>query len=323
MTAPRSDRGRGATTPTDIPARGWKDVLSRTWHEAKEDHLLLLAAGVAFFGLLALVPTLFATVAIYGLVADPSDVQQHVDDLFGAAPTAVQDFVQQQLRQVTEQSTGANTIGAAVALVIALWSASSGMKHLMDALNATYDEREGRGFVRVRGTAIVLTLGAIVFALATIAVITVVPRLGPLAFLTWPLLAAGFVAALAVLYHYAPSRDNAEWRWTTPGALVATALWLLASIAFSIYAANFGRFNETYGSLGGIVVVMLWLFISAAAVLLGGELDAEMERQTSRDTTIGRDRPMGQRDAYAADTVGPTAEEASTETRRRDQRAKR
>lgn len=312
------DRGRDATTPTDIPPRGWKDVLARTFAESKQDQLVLLAAGVAFFALLAIVPGLFALVSVYGLVADPSDVQRHVGDLLGTAPTEVRNFIEQQLEQVTGSSDGATGVAAVIGVLVALWSASSGMKHLIDALNAAYDEDEGRGFLKVRGLSLALTIGAVLFVIVSVGVITIVPQVvpGPLALLRWPLLGAGFVAGLAVLYRYGPSRDNAEWRWTTPGALVATALWLVASGAFSIYAGSFGSYNETYGSLGGVVVVMLWLFLTAAAVLFGAELDAEMERQTTYDTTEGRDRPLGHRDAVAADTVGPTAEEVKVEKRR-------
>jgi membrane protein len=291
--------------------------------QAKEDRLVLLSAGVAFFGLLALVPGLVALVSVYGLVADPADVSRHVEDLLGAAPSEVQDFAEQQLRSVAAGAGGATGVGLAVSVVVALWSASSGMKQLVEALNATYDEQEGRGFVRVRGLALLLTIGAVLFVVVAVGVIAVVPALvpGPVALLRWPLLGAAFVAALAVLYRVAPSRDEPDWRWVTPGALVATALWLVASALFSIYVANFGSYNETYGSLGGIVVVMLWLFLTAASVLVGAELDAELERQTVADSTHGPDEPMGDREAYAADTVGPTAEEVALDRRRRRERA--
>ncbi len=311
------DRGRGAESPSDIPARGWKDVLVRTAAEAKRDHVTLLAAGVAFFGLLALVPTMIAAVALYGLVADPADVTRHVDELLGAAPGAARDLLLDQLRGVTEESSGAG-VSLAIGLAVALWAASSGVKHLIDALNAAYDEEEGRGFFKVRGLALLLTLGAILFVAVAVVVLTVVPALveasglGDAAGLAinivrWPLLAVGFAVALAVVYRYGPDRDDAEWRWVSPGAVAATLLWLAASAAFSIYVSSFGSYNETYGSLGGVVVAMLWLFLTALAVLLGAELDAELERQTRHDTTEGRDEPMGAREAHAADTVGPTA----------------
>jgi len=308
-------RGRDATSPTEIPPRGWKDVLARTATEAKNDQLSLLASGVAFYALLALVPGLVTLVSIYGLVADPADAAGHVRDLLGTAPGEVRDFVEQQLTSVAEGDASAAGLGLLLGLAAALWSASSGMKHLIDALNAAYDEEEGRGLVKVRLLSLALTVGAVVFVVAAIGVITVVPAVveGPLALLRWPVLAAAFVGALAVLYRYGPSRDEPEWHWTTPGAILATVLWIAGSGLFSLYVGSFGSYNETYGSLGGVVVVMLWLFLTAAAVLLGAELDAELERQTRYDTTEGRDRPMGQRDAYAADTVGPSAEEVKVQ----------
>jgi len=313
-------RGRDATSPTEIPARGWRDVLTRTFTEAKADHVPLLAAGTAFFGLLAIVPALVAFVSLYGLVADPAEVTRQVGDLLGAAPTEVRDLVERQLSAVASSSSSSIGLGLAAGLVVALWSASSGMSHLIEALNAAYDERESRRFLRLRGLALLLTLGAVLFLVAAVVVLTVVPALlegsalpagaeTTLTVLRWPLLAVGFATALAVLYRHAPDRDDAEWRWVTPGALVATALWLVGSGAFSVYVARFGSYNETYGSLGGIVVAMLWLFLTAYVVLLGAELDAELERQTLHDTTEGRDEPIGQRGATAADTVGATAEQ--------------
>lgn len=328
------ERGRHADSPAEIPARGWRDVLARTAAEAKSDQVSLLAAGVAFFGLLALVPALVALVSVYGLVADPSDVSRHVGDLLGAAPAEMRDLVENQLEAVTERSSSSAGIGALVGIVVALWSASSGMKHLIDALNAAYDEEEGRGFLKVRGLSLLLTVGAIVFLLVAFGTLAIVPAvlegsaLGDAAqafiqVLRWPALALAFGTALAVLYRYAPSRDDAEWRWVTPGAGVATVLWLVGSGLFSLYVSRFGTYDETYGSLGGVVVAMLWLFLTALVVILGAELDAETERQTRQDTTEGRDRPMGDRDAHAADTVGPTADEVKVQRRRQKAAANR
>lgn len=319
-----AERGRGASTPTDIPAKGWKDILSRTMAEAKSDQVPLLAAGVAFFGLLALVPALVAFVSLYGLLADPADVSRDVGELLGAAPSEVRDLVENQLETVTADSSSAIGFGLVAGLAVALWSASSGMKHVIDALNVAYDEVEGRGFFKLRALALLLTVGAVVFLVIAMGVLTVVPALlegsalGDAAELTisilrWPALALAFASALAVLYRYAPSRDEAEWRWVTPGASVATVLWLIASGLFTLYVSRFGSYNETYGSLGGVVVAMLWLFLTAYVVILGAELDAEMERQTLVDSTEGRDEPLGQRDANAADTVGATAEQVKAQ----------
>ena len=308
------NRGREAERPGGIPVRGWKDVVTRVKAQLKEDDVPLLAAGVAFFALLALVPTLVAVVSLYGLVADPSDVQRTVDDTLQAAPAEVSDLVSSQLESVIDSSPSGLRLGVFAGLALALWSASSGMKHLMGALTLAYDEVDDRKFVRLRGLALLLTLGAIVLALLALAGMVVPDGLDDsgstgtlrtvLQFARWPVLALIVVVALSVLYRWAPDRDAARWRWVSPGALLATAVWLVASIAFSIYTANFGKYNETYGTLGAIVVVMLWLYITAYAVILGAELNCELERQTVVDTTKGPERPLGERGAYAADTLG-------------------
>ena len=308
------NRGREAERPGEIPVRGWKDVVTRLKAQLKEDDVPLLAAGVAFFALLALVPTLVAVVSLYGLVADPADVQRTVEDTLQAAPTEVRDLVSSQLESVIDSSPSGLRLGVFAGLALALWSASSGMKHLMGALTLAYDEVDDRKFVRLRGLALLLTLGAIVLALLALAGMVVPDGLDDsgstgtlrtvLQFARWPVLALIVVVALSVLYRWAPDRDAARWRWVSPGALLATAVWLVASIAFSIYTANFGKYNETYGTLGAIVVVMLWLYITAYAVILGAELNCELERQTVVDTTKGQERPLGERGAYAADTLG-------------------
>lgn len=311
-----SDRGRGADAPRRVPARGWKDIAVRTGKEAKADNLVLMAAGVAFFALLALVPALVAIVSIYGLVADPADVSSQIDDALAAAPSEVRELVSSQLRSVTEQSSGGLGLGLALGVALALWSASGGMKQLMTAINEAYDEEETRGFLALRGTALLLTLGAIVFVVAAVGVITAVPALledtalgsaarVAMSLLRWPLLGAGLVVGLAVLYRYGPDRAEPRWTWTAPGTLVAVVLWLVASMAFSVYTSNFSSYGETYGSLGAVVVLMLWLMISAATVIIGAEINAEAEHQTRADTTEGQPRPMGTRDAEVADTLGP------------------
>ncbi len=318
--APEADRGREAEAPTQVPARGWWDVLMRTKAEAKTDNVPLLAAGIAFYALLALVPALAAVVSIYGLAADPADIGRHVGDLLGAAPTEVRDLVETQLRSISEGARSQAGLSVVIGLVLALWSASSGTKHAIEAVNAAYDEPETRGFFKLRSVALALTLGAVLFFLVAIALIAVLPAAleetslgGPvrtaLNVLRWPLLAFAVLTALAIFYRYAPDRDQPRWRWVSPGAVVATLLWLAGSAGFAFYTANFARYNETYGTLGAIVVVMLWLFLTAYAVLLGAELNAELERQTRKDSTTGQPRPLGQRGAYAADTVGETAAE--------------
>jgi membrane protein len=316
-------RGREAEHPHQVPAKGWWDVAMRTKVEAKDDRVTLLSAGVAFYALLALVPALVALVSIYGLVADPSEVDEQVRDLLGAAPSEVREMISSQLSSITEEGSTGLGWAVVIGIVVALWSASSGVNNLIVAINAAYDEDDTRGFVKRRGLALLLTIGAIVFLVVAFAVIALLPSMladtgvgdaGRLAagVLRWVLLFAGMLVALAILYRYSPDRDEPRWSWVTPGAILATVLWLVGSALFAFYAANFGKYNETYGSLGAVVVVMLWLFLTALAVILGAELNAELERQTARDTTKGPEVEMGERRATAADTHGPTAEELRT-----------
>jgi membrane protein len=313
-------RGCTADEPTDIPARGWKDILTRTKAEVKADRVSLMSAGVAFYALLALVPALAAVVSIYGLVADPSTVDRQANSWLGTAPREVRELIRTQLHSITDNAQTQAGIGVVAGIILALWSASSGMSHLIEATNVAYDEEDERGFVKKRGLALLFTFGAVVFVLISIGLISILPSVladagvGSIGRLVasiarWILLLFGMMTALAVLYRYAPDRDNPKWRWTSPGAIVATLIWLAASALFAFYTANFAKYNETYGSLGVVVVVMLWLFITVMCVLVGAELNCETERQTVEDSTEGPERPLGSRDATAADTVGPTAEQ--------------
>jgi membrane protein len=292
----------------------------RTKTEVKEDRVSLMAAGVAFYALLAMVPALVAVVSIYGLVADPSTVDKQMNSWLGTAPREVRELVRTQLKSITENAHAQAGIGLVVGIILALWSASSGMGHLIEATNVAYDERDQRNFIKKRGLALLFTLGAVLFVLFAIGLISILPKVLADAgtgaagrwiagVIRWIVLLFGMLFALAVLYRYAPDRDDPKWRWTSPGASVATLIWLVASVLFAIYTANFAKYNQTYGSLGVVVVVMLWLFITAMCVLIGAELNSEVERQTEEDTTEGPERPMGTRQATAADTLGETAEE--------------
>lgn len=301
----RSDAspGRRASAPQKISGKGWVEVLKRTKDESKQDNLPLLAAGVAFFALLSLVPALAAVVSVYGLVADPADVDRQVGEALAAAPAEVRDLVAQQLESVTSQSGGGLGLTVVVSVLLALWSASSGMKHLMTAVNVAYDEDETRGFVTLRLRALLLTVGAIGFAVVAIGLLTVAPGGIVVDVLRFPLLGIGLMIGLAILYRYAPDRDEPRWAWTAPGTIVATVGWLVGSLLFSLYTSTMGSYAETYGALGAVVVLMLWLMLTAAVIVMGAEINAEAERQTVRDSTEGQERPMGARGAFAADTV--------------------
>ena len=306
--------GADAARPTEVPARGWKQVALRVKDELKRDNVPLLGAGVAFYAIIAIVPALVAFMSIYGLFATPADAEQHVTELLAAAPSEVRELVREQLTNVVSEDDAGLGISAAIGFLIAIWSASSGMKHLISAINSAYDEEETRKFFALRGTAVLLTIAGVIGLAIAIGVITVLPRMledsglggaGQLAvsILRWPLLGLGLLVALAVLYRYAPDRDNPRWAWVAPGSVAAVIGWLVASILFSVYTSNFGSYGETYGSLGAVVVLMLWLMISATMIVIGAELNAEAEHQTAEDSTEGRPQPRGSRGAYVADTM--------------------
>jgi membrane protein len=280
-----------------------------------QDRLSIIAAGVAFYGLLAVFPGLIALVGLYGLAFDPQQVEQQVATLSGILPAEARDVLLAQLRDLTTTDRTSLGIGAIGGLLLALWSASAGMRTLMEALNVAYDEEEKRGFVRFYGTALLLTLAAIIGAVIAIGMVIALPvvlklvGLGEalkwlIAVAAWPILVGMMLLGLAIVYRYGPSRAQPRWRWVSWGAVSATVLWVVGSALFSLYVTRFGNYNETYGSVGAIVILLMWFLLSSYAVLIGAELNAEMERQTRRDTTSGREEPMGEREAYAADTVG-------------------
>jgi membrane protein len=309
---PNDRRGREADSPQEIPARGWLDILKRTVKQLKSDNIPIVAAGVAFYVFLALVPALIAVISVYGLVAEPADVQRQLESALAALPPEAADLVLTQVEMIVEQGRASLGIGLVVSIVVALFAASKGMLSMVTALNIAYDEEETRKFLRLRGLALLLTVGAALAAVAGVGAMVVVANLAEVlgtfgevvvTVVRWPVLAALAALILAVLYRYAPDRDAAAWRWVTPGAVAATLLWLVASVGFSVYVRNFGSYNETYGSLAAVVVLLLWLFLTAYAIVFGAELDSEAERQTVRDSTRGAGQPLGQRRAHAADTV--------------------
>ncbi len=308
-------RGREAETPTGIPARGWKDILWRVWEEIGQDRVMAVAAGVTFYGLLAIFPAIAAFVSLYGLVADPAQIEGHLAAASTVLPGGAIEIVGEQVRRIASQGSGSLGFGFAAGLAVSLWSANAGMKAIFDALNVVYDEEERRSFIKLNAQSLLFTVGAIVILMTAIVATAVLPHLldfiglgkaleWTLAILRWPLLLVLVVAGLAVLYRWGPSRDKAEWNWVTPGSLAASVLWLAGSMLFSWYATNFGSYNETYGSLGAVVGFMTWMWISTIVVLLGAELNAEMEHQTAKDTTEGAPKPMGARRAAMADTLG-------------------
>lgn len=308
-------RGRNAETPMEIPALGWKDIFWRVKDEIAKDNVGLIAAGVAFYGLLALFPAITAIIAISGLVVEPNVVVQQLNSLSGVIPDDVIRIMTDQATAVAGSRDGGLGLAAILGILIALYSASKGMASLMEGVNVAYDEDEERGFFKLKLVTFALTLflmlGLLIAmgAMLALPVVVSVLQWGLLfeALLTaalWIVLVLLTILGLSVLYRYAPSRDNPEWAWASLGAIVSCLLWIVASAGFAFYVANFGSYNESFGTLAGVIVLLVWFWISAFIILLGAELNAEMEAQTRKDTTVGRDLPMGQRDAEKADNLG-------------------
>lgn len=307
--------GREAERPRDIPARGWGDVLVRVKEEVSDDNASLMAAGLALYALLAIFPALAASVSLYGLFASPDQIASQIQNLAGILPQQAAEILRTALQNLASQQGGALGAGALIGFLLALWSARKGMVALMTATNIAYDEDEERGFFRKLFVSLAFTLAAVVGFVLVVALAVAVPIvLGALgvpaiveaavSVLRWVVLWFLVVFALALVYRYAPDRKAAKWRWVSWGSAIAATLWLIGSLLFSLYVRNFGSYGETYGALGGVVVMLLWFYLSAFVVVLGAEINAEMEHQTARDTTKGRPEPSGRRGAYVADTLG-------------------
>lgn len=327
----RDPRGRDAEKPTDIPAAGWKDVALRVKNEIQDDHTVLAASGVAFWGFLSLIPALAAFVSILGLVTSPEEAAQRAEDLFGGLPSAAQELLTEQLETIAGSASSSLTTGLVISVLLALWSASAAIGHLVDAVNVAYDEHDDRNFLVKKGLALGLTIGAILFLAFAVAGLAALPSIldalglpdgvrTVLQLAYWPILAAAFVIGLAVLFRVGPDRSNPQWKWVSWGAVAAVVLWIVVSVVFRIYTANFASYNETYGSLAAVVVLMLWLFITALSVLIGAQINSEMEHQTAVDSTVDPDRPIGQRDAVMADTVGEAADDSDSDDNSTDVR---
>lgn len=313
-----ADRGRKADTPSEIPAQGWKDIAIRVYREFTKDRLLLVAAGVTFYAILALFPAIAALVSVYGAVADPSTIYAHLNDLRGILPDGAIDIIGGQVQRLTQKGGGTLGLTAVVSILISLWSANGGVKAIFDALNVAYEEEERRSFIRLNLQSLAFTLGALLFVVLALTGIVVVPaalqvlgldqKAWYIALLRFPALLLLVIGTLAVLYRYGPSRRKPKWRWVTWGSALAGVLWLIVSGLFSWYVAHFGSYNETYGSLGAAIGFMTWIWLSTTVVLLGAELNAEMEHQTARDSTVGGQKPLGARQARMADTVAASVE---------------
>ena len=307
--------GRHATSPFEIPRSGWKDILWRTYQRIDADRLLATAAGVVFFGLLAIFPAITALVSCYGLFANPSTINANLQTLAMMLPEGTFQIIEDQIGRVV--SKGNTALGATFlfGLVLAIWSANAGVKAIIDALNVAYEEREKRGFLALNFTSLDFTITGIAALLVMVGAVVAFPLalnhlgLAPeskllVALARWPLLFVILLVALALLYRFGPSREAPRWTWLSIGAVAANVLWLCGSGLLSWYLSEFGNYNATYGSLGAAISLMMWMWMSAIIVLFGAELNSEIERQTLQDTTTGQPEPLGSREAVSADTVG-------------------
>lgn len=308
-------RGREAAQPSDIPTRGWADIVWRVALAIPDDRILAVAGSVAFFALLAIFPAIAVVVSIYGIVADARTIADHLAILSGILPAGVLELFRDQVFAIVSKPTKTLSFTFLIGLAIAMWSANSGMNALFDSLNVVYGETEKRSLIRLYGTTILFTIGGSLFAAAAVGAVVVLPValkfLGlPLSaaiviqILRWPILLIVIIMSLAVVYRFGPSRNTARWRWVTVGSVTAALLWIAASMAFSWYVSSFDSYNRVYGSLGAAVGFMVWIWVSIVVVLIGAELNAEMEHQTARDTTTGPEKPLGTRGANMADHVG-------------------
>lgn len=310
-----SSRGRDAHSPTEIPAPGWRDVLLRVAHRLSRDNVTLVAGGIAFNALFALFPLMIVTVSVYGLVASPADMTRELQQFITVLPPQAAHILSTEMTSLAGRHSFTLGVGALVSGAFTLYSSIQGTWALTLATNIAYHQEERRGYLKLMGLALLFTVAGVIGLLVVLALAVVVPLvlkvlpLGAVATITglvlrWVLLWGFAVLALALLYRYAPCRENPKWRWVSWGSAAAATLWLAASVLFSLYVRDFGNYGATYGALGGAVLLLMWFYLGAFAVLLGAELDAEMEHQTNVDTTSGPPQPMGKRGAFVADTVG-------------------
>jgi membrane protein len=306
------DAGADATSPAGIPPKGLWHVLKRAGVGFVQDRVMAEAAGVTFYALLALFPAIASFISIYGLFTDPASLNAQLDNLSGIVPSGGLDIIRAQITTLSGHGHGTLGFAAISGLLISLWSANSGVKSLFDALNVVYHEREKRSFIKVTLVAFAITIGGLIFVAFALTGVVVVPivlsfiGLGSktgllLALARWPVMLVVLSVGLAIIYRFGPSRNRARWQWVSWGSVVAAVLWVVVSLLFSFYVAHFGTYDKTYGALGAVVGFMTWIWISSMVVLMGAELNAELEQQTDRDSTTGPEKPIGHRGAFKAD----------------------
>jgi membrane protein len=311
-------RGRTADSPFEIPLLGWKDVLLRVYHSLEQDRVMLIAAGSTFYLLLALFPALTAFASLYGFLADRTTIAGNISVLVGILPNDAIDLIRAQLEALASQDVKVLSFGFFLGLSVALWSANNGVKAIFEALNVAYGQNETRSFLRLNLISFVFTFGGIFFGIIVSIALSMTSRVSAAVGLDgwsavlanivrWPLIAVVVVIAISIIYRFGPDREHAKWRWLSWGAGLSALVWIVASAGFTFYLTNVADYNATYGALGAVAGLMMWTWISLIILILGAELNAELEHQTATDSTTGEPLPMGERGAVVADTLGKSA----------------
>lgn len=310
----KGQKGHNAEKPGEIPVSGWKEIGSRVFSQLKIDHVQIVSAGVGFYFFMALFPTLVAALSIYGLVADPVSIESHISALSGILPGEAAGMIDSFIKPIISKPAQTLGWGLIFSILLSMWSANQGTSALFEGLNIAYNEQENRSFIKRTGITLLFTLSGIIIGLLSILVIVLFPalvdkiNLGPtveaiIGWARWIVLAFIIIFSLGVIYKKAPDRDNPEIKWVSWGSVIATVLWIGGSLLFSWYVKNFGSYDDMYGSFAAVILMLFWLFLTSFIILLGAEINSEMEHQTRKDTTVGPDEPMGQRGGYHADHV--------------------
>lgn len=308
------EKGHKADKPSEIPAKGWKEISSRVVSQLKKDNVQIVSAGVGFYFFMAIFPTIVAALSIYGLLMDPAQIQDHVDGLAKFLPSEAYGIIESIMKPIVSKPDQSLGWGLLFSILLSLWSANQGTNALFEGINIAYNEEDNRSYFKRTGMTLLFTLGGIVLGFISILIVILFPALidhihlgstveTVLGWTRWILLAIIIIFGLGLLYKKAPDRDNPEIKWVSWGSVTATVLWILGSLLFSWYVNNFGSYDDMYGSFASVIVMLLWMFLTAFIILLGAEINSEMEHQTSKDTTVGPDQPMGERGGYHADHV--------------------
>lgn len=310
--------GRLAKSPEQIPKRGWMDIFKRVNQQISEDNVGIISAGVAFYAFLAIFPAIAATISIYGLLVDPQTVQQQLSSIAEFFPKQTTQLMRSQLKQIASGSPTALGWSLVLSVLLSIWSANRGTNALFQGINIAYDEQNKRSFIKNNALTLLFTFLGIIVAIISMALVIALPAAvenlnlpdgiqTTALWLRWILLAGLIMLSLAAIYRYAPDRENPKWRWVSLGSVFATVLWIAGSLAFSFYVNNFSNYNATYGSLAAVVILLFWFYLSSFIIMLGAEINSEIEHQTKIDTTTGKQKPMGQRGAHQADDLGEAA----------------